>query len=253
MNTKRLIINSKNRDTTLSKSGTDFVISFQESISLQNVSKISVESISMSNLVYNVNETNNEVRWTEGGGAIHIVQMEVGQYVLVDYMTALEALFNSIGSNTFNVTQNPVNKKLIIDNPNTAFVVQSNGSMNRVIGLSSENNSPSVGVNNILNAPFTLDLGGADMLFLHSRKISEYNSINSNGPSSVLTYISFSETSFGGFCTREPNDENFESIEYTVPVNLGGNIDFKVRDISGNIIDLQNSHVILILRCYLVE
>jgi len=255
MLTKRVIINSKDRNNDLSRSSSDFVVNLDDSYNLQNVDRVTVESITVSNLVYNVNSLTDQIRFTEGAGPIITRTVPIGQYNITDFMTAVETALNSIGSNTFAVSQNSVTKKIEIVNPNISFFILGDSSINKLLGLPNTQNSVSVfdGITNILICDYTPDLGGTDILYVHSKALAEYNSITSSrGSSSIVSYISFHETPFGGTSTRYINDSEMEMVNYTNPRNIS-TCDIKIRDASGNIPDLQNSNVVLILKAYLNE
>lgn len=255
MLTKRVIINSKDRNIDLSRSTGDFVVNLEDSYNLQSIDRITIESITISNLVYNINELTNVLRFTEGAGPINIMTLPVGQYNITEFMDEVENKLNSIGSTTFSVSQNSITKKIEIVNPNITFSILSDSPINKILGLPSTQNSASVfdGITNILVCQFTPDLGGTDILYCHSKALAEYNSItSSSGSSSIVTYVSFDSTPFGGTVTRFVNDSEIDMVSYSTPRNIS-TVDIKIRDSDGNIPDLQNSNVILVIKAYLNE
>ncbi len=253
MLSKRLILNSKDRDPFTSRSSTEFTVSLHDQ-DLTAVKMLTVESVSVSNLVYNVNETNNVLDWEEDGGSIaHGPQtLAVGQYDIDDFIVLLQTLLNTTGTSTFQVTQETHTQKLKITNTSTTFEFKyATSTAFKLIGFA-EQDLTSVkesGVD-VLYANYTPDLGGVDKLYIHSKTLAESNTISSSvGSASVLTYISFSDTPFGNSNTRYINDERLEMVTYSTPRTLN-RIDMKVRDESGNIVDLNNSNVVVILKIY---
>jgi hypothetical protein len=255
MISKRLILNNKDRNIALSQSSSHFIINLKDSFHLQSVQSVAVESCTLTNLVYNINETNNTIRWTEGAGPIITRSLPSGQYTLTEFMDELIVQLNSIGSAVFNVVQDVVTKKIVITNATISFFILGESTINPVLGLPSTHNSVSVvgGGTNTLNCDYTPNLGGTDTLYLHSKALSEWNSITSSaGSTSIISYISFHDTPFGGTATRFITDTEGSMINFSIPRNLQ-NIDLKVRDANGNIVDLQNSEIIIVLKAYLSE
>jgi hypothetical protein len=253
MQTKRIIINSKDRDYNLSRSSSDFIVNLNNFI-LQNVSRVSVESVTITNVIYNV-PANTNIYWQEGIGPIINRTLPEGSYTLTEFMDELKLQLNSIGSNTFDVTQDVVTKKVIITNPSVFYTIYSYSTINPILGLPTNINSVSlsVGPDFILNCPYLPNLGAEDLLYVHSRAISEFNSVTTSASSSsILTYISFHETAFGSTSTRFNNDLQLELINYTVPRDLT-TVDVKVRNAKGEIVNLQNTDVIVVLKFYLDE
>lgn len=251
MLSKRLILNSKDRNPILSKSSTDFVVSLNDT-ALQSVKQITVESVSVSNLQYNVNEYNNAIRWTETGGTVDsgLLELAVGQYDIDEFVLLLTTLLNSTGNGDFEVAHELPKYKLKITNTTVDFKFIPSSCFD-LIGLELDLSESKVsGSDNVLYASYTPDLGGANKLYVHSKALAEYDTITSAvGSASILTYVSFHDTAFGNNSTRFINDPDLESISYSTrrPLN---SIDVKIRDVSGNIVDLQNSDIVLVLKVY---
>lgn len=253
MSYKRVIINSKDRNKEYNNNPNNFQLSIKDGYHLSQVNKIQVESVSLTNLQYNINSNNNTILWQEGIAGPQITRtVTPGQYSTIELMDELIVQLNSIGSTTFNVTQDAITKKIIITNTSVLFKVYKESSINSVIGLSSDADSNSVllsGVNT-LESPFLPNVGGLDTVFIHSRALAGQESINSyKGVSSVLSYVSLAETPFGSSVTRFIPDQNIEEIVYSTPRNIQ-NIDIKCRDEYGNLIQLSNSNVIIVLRVF---
>lgn len=247
---KRLIINSKDRGI-LSTSSSDFVVRLHDP-NLQSVARVTVESVSVSNLVYNINESNNVLHWTEDNGSIDNGPkiIPVGQYDLDVFTTTLQTLLNATGTNTFVVEQENHTSKFKITNTSAQFQFLPESTAFDLIGLAPDSQSVVTGTDNVLRCAFTPDLGGVDKLYIHSKTLAEYNTITSSvGSASILTYVSFHDTAFGNLQTRFINDAALEQVEYSSPKNLN-NIDIKVRDENGRIVDLQNSNVVVVLKVY---
>ena len=253
MSYKRVIINSKDRNRQYNDNSNNFQVNIKDGYHLQQVNKIQVESCTMTNLQYNVNSNNNTILWQEGIAGPQITRtIEPGQYSTIELMDELIIQLNSIGSSTFNVVQDAITKKIIITNTSVLFKVYKESIINSVIGLSSVVDSQSVlisGVNTV-ESPFLPNVGGLDMVFFHSRTLAGQESINSyKGVSSVLSYLSLSDTPFGSTVTRFIPDQHIEEIVYSTPRNIK-NIDIKCRDEYGNLISLSNSNVIIVLRVF---
>jgi len=251
MQTKRIIINSKDRDYNLSRSSSDFVVNLNNNL-LQQVNKLTVESVTITNVIYNVPQNTN-IYWTEGiGGQIYNKTLPYGSYTLTEFMDELKNQLNSIGSSTFDVYQDLVTKRIVINNPSFSFTIYSYSTINHILGVPSNvNSSSTLTAPYVLNCPYVPNLGGEDILYIHSKALAEFNSVtSSSASSSILTYISFFQTAFGGTYTNFNNDYNLELIEFSIPRDLT-TIDIKVRNKNGEIVDLQNTDVVIILKFYL--
>jgi len=256
MSYKRVIINSKDRNKQYNDNPNNFIVNIKDGFHLQQITKIQVESVTISNLQYNINRNNNVILWQEGIAGPQISRtIEPGQYTTQELIDELIIQLNSIGSATFNVTQDAITKKIIITNTSVLFKIYKESSINPVIGLSSDSDNNSVlllGVNT-LTSPFLPNLGGLDMVFIHSRSLAGQESINTyKGVSSVLSYLSLGDTPFGATTSRFIPDQEIEQIIYSVPRNIK-NIDIKVRDEYGQLVDLSGSNVIIVLRVFSSE
>jgi len=250
---KRVVINSDQRLNESTTSTNNFSVDIKDSFDLQGISHIAVESVSCSNLQYNINSSNNVIRVDNGGLSVSLT-MTQGQYDITQFMTALQALLNTLAP-TFTVSQDAITKKLLIESTGPQFTFhKASTTMDKVIGLSF---GTSVGISSSIvglvetiiptNVP---NLGGLDAVFFHSRQLAGHSASNATvGTISLLSYMSFFDIPFGGSGTRYVNDIEMSKIRYSQPRNISV-IDIKARDVNGNLVELQNSPVQIIIRCY---
>ena len=132
---KRVVINSDQRLNESASSTNNFSVDIKDSFDLQGISHIAVESVSCSNLQYNINSSNKVIRVDNGFLSVSLTMAE-GQYDISQFMTALQALLNTLAP-TFTVSQNAITKKLLIESTGAQFTFHKAATtMDKIIGLS---------------------------------------------------------------------------------------------------------------------
>lgn len=234
-----MVLNSKFR-TPDSASVSDFTISIGQSISIkQSV----VQSVTLPNTVYNINDTNNVGFLNLIGLGTYVVLVPVGQYNLAQFLLTLQGLLTAIDIAS-TVVQNPLTLKLdfTFSYP-SQWATDSSSPLSKVLGTYINWNQPYYPVvpANNFSAPSLPNLTGIRNVYVCSRILGQgVNSLLENGVNLPLVL-------------NMPMTEPFASVKYfecnETLLNLktykqGQNtqyIDIQLRDIDGNIINLNGS------------
>ena len=247
----RVVINNKQRITGTAR---DFTVDLKESYGLQQISHIAVESITVPNLQYNVTSSTNSLRISIGGGLTQTLTIEQGQYDISQFMLAIQNGLDTLsGLAEWTISQDAISRKIQFLNSNQTFTIFHTAStMYNEVGITDGIDRIAVasGPNWIVVANRVPDLGGVSCAFIHSNALANSSTINARvGAISVLSYVSFADTPFGGLAHRAINDIELSKIRYSQPRNLSV-VDIRVRTEDGSLIDMQNGEVQVILRCY---
>ena len=247
----RVVINNKQRITGTAR---DFTVDLKESYGLQQISHIAVESITVPNLQYNVTSSTNSLRISIGGGLTQTLTIEQGQYDISQFMLAIQNGLDTLsGLAEWTISQDAISRKIQFLNSNQTFTIFHTAStMYNEVGITDGIDRIAVasGPNWVVVANRVPDLGGVSCAFIHSNALANSSTINARvGAISVLSYVSFADTPFGGLAHRAINDIELSKIRYSQPRNLSV-VDIRVRTEDGSLIDMQNGEVQIVLRCY---
>lgn len=236
-------ITSKDKTAT-SHSNSDFEVDLKEKVLTQHVKTIMVHQALVPNVFYNINSSNNEIKFTENGQAATSAILPVGQYVIADLMAqlkiAMDAMF--VGT-TVAVTQQALTKKLIFTYTGQTVILDPTSTIAPVIGLTS-----TLGSLAAQTMDYITNLRGYDEVYIHSRTISPGNMIDGNfGLVSVLASVSLNDAAFGQVAYYQSSAEEENMITYSRPVDLSV-INIVLRDSEGNRLDIGTSDMTVIFR-----
>ena len=241
-----LNINSKYR-TIDSASSTNFNISLGQSI---NIKQMVVKNVTLPNTSYNINSTNNQLRWVYNSVNI-LSTLPIGQYNLVELASALQTAFivYDVGAT---VTINPLTEKLVYHFTLPAqMLINSLSPLASLIGFNLYNvvAFPAVaGVNFI--APTLSNLAGIRNFFICSRTLAQgFNSVLQNGTNLPMILAMPNTASFGSLNHYVSNDILLDVKTYSQLQNVQY-CDITVRDEDNNIIDLNGEEISLSLLIY---
>jgi len=248
---KRVILNNRQR---ISGTANNFTIDLKETFNLQGVTHIAVESLSVPNLQYNVTATTNSFRIRIGGGLTQTCTIAEGQYDITTFMTAIQNKLDTLsGVAEWTISQDTLTRKIKFTNSNQTFeIIQGTSTMLETIGLDIDVSRSAVaeGLQWVIYADYLPDLGGVQMAYFHSDSLANSSTINGTfGAISVLSYVSFNDTPFGGTATRYVTDLELGKIRFSQPRNLSV-IQCKIRDVDGNLLDIGNSEAQCVFRAY---
>lgn len=260
-NVRVVKISSSNRSDKTQDNG-NFQVNFISG-RLQNVHRVVIESVSLPNLFYNINEHNNTLIFYDSSDVEHTVTIPVGQYKLIfgtshtdadDLFVALKAVIDPLlGANSITFTLNPVTKKITAILSGGAQMTFFNSleaipnGMSDVIGYTQD----SVKANAFTFADFPA-LDGATNINLYSTALaSGHGAFNSNLSTVPIIPAGIQVgSSFGSFILWRSNDDDLSEITYENPVDLT-TIDFQIRDEYNRLLSLgKNHHMEVYLRVY---
>jgi len=241
----RVILSSHQK---ISGENNNFTVELKESYGLQQISHIAVESASIPKLEYNINSRNNILMFKYGLGLMIPLVFNPGQYDITTLLTTLKnKLDTSAGGIFFTVSQDSITRKITITSSGQAFEFGSGSTIFGVLGF-----VPGTTVigNLSVTALRLPDLGGTLTAFVHSNALANGSTLNASvGSISVLTSVDFSDVPFGSYGHFQTSDIELSKIRFSQPRNLSV-IDVKVRDIDGNLLTIDNSEVLVVIRCY---
>lgn len=241
-----LNINSKYR-TIDSSSSTNFNISLGQSI---NIKQMVVKNVTIPNTSYNINSTNNQLRWIYNGSN-KLSTLPIGQYNLVELSSALQTAFIVYDAGAI-VTINPLTEKLVYHfTLPTQMLINSLSPLASLIGFNLYNvvAFPAVaGVN--FTAPTLSNLAGIRNFFICSRTLAQgFNSVLQNGTNLPMILAMPNTASFGSLNHYISNDILLDVKTYSQLQNVQY-CDITVRDEDNNIVDLNGEEISLSLLIY---
>lgn len=254
MTEKLIIISSDDKDPSESESNSSFTVNLKETYNTQNIGRILVKSIQVPNVFYNIRgnnsapgsgSVNNVFTFREGAVTFNAVVPE-GQYILNDYVFALQTAINLVSGGAVTVTVDPTTNRIVFTDtvPITILPVSSGNAAGDVCGILTEQTGLSV------TADALPDLSGIDMVFLHSRDVSSNFSIDGDaGMISAFEGVSLHDTQFGANAYYQSNDVIGSEITYDKAINLS-RIRIVLRDNLGNKLNIGTSKLIVIFKVW---
>ena len=246
---KLLVINSKDKDVG-SVSNSNFEIQAQEKYLLQGISRIVIVEATVPNLFTNINEDNNILDFKEVGGPLLQAFLPIGQYNVTQLISALETEIESLVTvgNVPTITLDPITNKLIINMSATGLIIFGNSTIAEVIGLIPGQDLLNVALQTLL--PRVVNLSGLPVVYLHSKALSSSYGIDAGkGLTNLVVAIPLNEASYGSYATLLPKDLAVSEIVYDSTRNIT-NIDIRLRDSQGKILDIENMHITLVVKLY---
>ena len=229
----RVTINSRNRNTPLVTTSSDFTYTLNESI--DRVHKISVLSVQIPFSYYVINDTNHTIRLHVGAVDIS-ANVPNGNYTSATICTALVSAMSLLAGAPYTVTYSASTMKLTLASAG-AFKVLASGAtnINRVLGFMVDSASATSNT-----ADSAINLSGFDYIVVKSTILTQYVE-NTNKTANALADITILHTVpvNGG-----PTDIIIDSPECPKPIRLGfkqsfqSNIDFQLEDDQGNSLSL---------------
>jgi hypothetical protein len=241
-----LNINSKYR-TVDSISSTNFNISVGQSV---NIKQMVVKNVTLPNTSYNINSTNNQLRWVYNSSN-KLSTLPVGQYNLVELASALQTAFIVYDAGA-TVTINPLTQKLVYHfSLPSQILINSSSPLASLIGFNLANlvAYPAIaGVN--FTAPTLSNLAGIRNFFVCSRTLAQgFNSVLQNGTNLPMILAMPNTVPFGSLNHYQSNDILLDVKSYKQLQNVQY-IDLQIRDEDNNIVDLNGEEISLNLLIY---
>jgi len=256
----RLIyISNDDKDTSESKSNSDFVCYLKENVSVQESNYLVVKSITLPNFFYNVRSgaygsllQNDTFVFQELSPlTTFAVVIPQGQYLISDYIVALQAAMNAVlVSGTVAITIDPVTQKLRFTCTGTSISVFSRDNGNTayaLVGAFEDFNTPNFGTQPM---PFLPDFSGVQNVYLESRELARsHGNDPSFGLIDIVGEVNLSNTEFGQYAHYEAPETELNTINFLNTRNIQ-RIDIRLVDGQGNTLPIGNGRISLTLKYY---
>ena len=243
---KFIVVNSKDRNLILGgQSNTNFTVSYKDN-DCQQVLKCVVKDVFIPNQFYNITLINNTLRIFGGSLVLPAdIKINIGQYNIDQLIVELtDKINNALQTDTVVITKDPITNKLIFTTTDPLGIYIS--SMAPIIGLTTTLTGGNI---NDMQEPWNLN----DLQFVqvHSNAVGSAHGIDaSRCIISLIETVSLVETPFGAVAHRQNNDNMISEILYEQPRNMF-NIDIRLRDQDGVLLDLPDNHnCTVILKIY---
>jgi hypothetical protein len=257
-NSRVIYISNDDKLVAESKSNSNFVCYLKERVSVQQSNYAILKTISLPNVFYNVrsaaygdNQNDTLVFSEVAPAATFAVSVPEGQYLIADYITALENAMNAVlVSGTVAITQNAVNGKLIFTCTGTQITIFAGDNGNTAYQLIGQPENTNSITSAIVPMPFLPDLSGIQNVYIESRELAP---AQGNDPTfgliNIVGQINLSETAFGAYAYYQANDDELATINYKNERNIE-RIDIRVVDGKGNTLPLGNGRVALSIKYF---
>tara|TARA_R110000772_G_scaffold166855_2_gene278496 strand:+ start:473 stop:1279 length:807 start_codon:yes stop_codon:yes gene_type:complete len=247
--TNYVIINSRFR-TNNSNSTSDFTFNLGESI---EVNEIALKSVSMINAVYNVPAAYNFMQ-VNNGTVDQQLLIPVGQYTITSLSAAVALELTNIYGGTNTVTLNTLTKKLdFVTTTPLKYKAVALSPLAIVLGFGDSvtssiiNYYPVVASSNV-SAPFLPSLEGENNYHIVSTTLGQgQGSLLKNNEKQPIILTIPCNVNFGDVINYEVNEINLNKRRFTRPINIQ-DIDIRIIDDNGDIVDLGNTQVELVVQ-----
>jgi hypothetical protein len=247
MSTNYVIINSKYREASGSKSTSDFIYSIGESL---EVSSVAVKSISMVNSEYNVRENYNTLLGNIGGPTDTPLVFPVGQYTVIEIMAQLVTLLNAWVGGTNTAVKNNLTGKIEITTT-TAIKFKTDlitSPVAQLLGLGDQPGFYPAAVSTTINATFLPALQGSNNYHICSNILGQgQGSLLVNNKKRAIISTIPSNVDFGGIIHYESTDIELNKRVFNRPINIQ-TMDIKVLDDDSQIVNLNGSNIEIVLQ-----
>ena len=257
MNSRLIYISSDDKNTSESQSNSEFVCYLKENVSVQASNYLVLKNVCVPNFFYNVRgsvnykeASNNTFVFQELAPlATFAVQVPEGQYILSDYITALQGAMNAVlVSGTVAITIDPVNGRLVFTCTGTQINIfsQSNGNLSyALVGADEQKDTGFFVAQTLDNLP---DLSGIQNVYIESKELAP---AHGNDPTfgliNILGQVNLSNTEFGAYGFFETNDTELGIVNYQNTRNIQ-RVDVRVVDGQGNTLPIGNGRVSLTVK-----
>ncbi len=254
--TSFVIISSKYR-TSDSRTTSDFTYSIGQSL---ETSAIAIKSVSIPNLQYNINWTNNRLRVRTNSEAppFYDVTIPVGQYDISTFISTLQDLLRTVLSDsTLTITQDSLTGKISFTNitvPIRFDIDPTVSPLAKLIGLGS---GEGLTFPTAPDTSFTcLDLpslGGLKNFYLSSRILSQgFNGIFKSGDQIPVVMNIPIDVPYGAVQHYDASDIRLNMKKFSRKNNIQW-IDIKIIDEDLNVVDLNGGDIEIVLKIYTTE
>ena len=231
----------------------DFSVNFENHRSLHQIVRIVVKSVDIPNVFYNINSFgynvdnlgNNTYRWIDNASVLQTVVLPVGQYNLVEFLTALHLLLPD-----HSYALDPITKKMIGTAPATIrFLNRADGNLMAVaLGIRTTSVVPTL----TYSSQDMPQLEGIESVYILSNTAGQSNLLSPDSNTFPLLLHVPLTVPFGAIEHYVSPQDKLDSITY--PNYSNGisfrKLDIKVVDKYGHRLDLGGLDINIILKIY---
>lgn len=241
----RLLKLSSHDKLSYSTSNSDFSVSFNNVRDLSNVNAIIIKHVSFPNNFYNISAANNVFAYNNG--ADQTLVFPPGFYSITQILNYLIA-----NGPPILYTQDATSYKILFDNATspvayTLYDAANGSTIAPYLGITA---------NIVLNigasayAQQLPRLQGVEHLYIQSRILSGGNNMVTPGLQNAgyIVMVPVDEP-FGSIVHYESPHEALDLIQYSSPTDIR-EIDIKIIDANGNVLDLQGGSIHIVLKVY---
>jgi hypothetical protein len=253
MKTRLLRIASSDQVPELSENNSRFTVSLNETLNVQQIKGYSVLSVSFPNVFNNVSEadlTNRIVILTDdGSGPLeHFIDLPEGFYNIDDISGVLEDEINDIiAPDTITIgPKSNYDQRLVftVSGSTTIQYTTQQGNLHKLLGITEDT---------LFQSSYTCDamtkLQGTTNAYLHSKVLAQNNCLDAEGRIFSVAVSVPARAEFGYWNHWESSDEDLHSVMFDSPRNLQ-RMEIRLRDLSGNVLDIGENELIVVLRVY---
>ena len=261
-NSRVIYISSNDKEDAESESNSNFVCYLKERVSVQESNFAILKTITIPNFFYNVRAANygsdlqnDTLVFSEvAPPATFAVSVPAGQYLISDYITALENAMNAVlVSGTVSINQDPVDGKLTFVCAGTQITIFSGDNGNTAYQLIGQPKSTNSLTSGIVPMPFLPDLSGIQNVYIESRELAP---AQGNDPTfgliNIVGQVNLSNTEFGQYAHFQANDDELATLNYKNERNIE-RVDIRLVDDRGNTLPIGNGRVALSLKYFFNE
>ena len=248
--TNFVVISSKYR-TEDSRSTTDFTYSIGSAL---EVYAVAIKSVSIPNVQYNINKTNNTLCIYKNSNSIQTITIPEGQYDIESFIDALQTHISLAISDTVTITHSCLTGKLTIamESSSIKFSIDPILSpLSKGIGLGSAVGKFYPTIESLsMTCPNLHNLAGLKNYYLSSRVLSQgFNGVFKNGINIPLVMNIPVDVPYGVCEHYDPQDIQLNLKRFNREQNIQW-IDIKIVDEDLNVVDLHGSDIEIVIKIY---
>lgn len=255
-------ISSHDRDLEYkTESSSEFTVRFRQASNLQKVHSIVVKQIAMCNTFENIGSHNNYFAYSIDG-VVFQHTVPAGQYTLNQLKDLLTGLFNTdFGGSVATLSFDYYKSQMIFSFPSTnvvKFLYKYNSQdsyrfweligFNDIQQFDIPNNVVSESKTGLILATSIPDLISTHTAYISSKILSNSGYDGDSAQINVIGAVPI-RSAFGAYSYYDSSSESLDRIIFPSPRNLQ-EIDIRVRDSTGRILDTQNINWSMLLKVY---
>ena len=232
------ILKINSRESNYKVTTNPIQVSYNNTGNSSLIQRISVKGASIPHVFYNVNATNNVLKFS-ADLTNNTYTWPVGNYTITSFLASFNNSLGALLGVSFNL--NPLTNKLELKTTTLNIILQSAGSTCfSLLGLRTTENFSSIGLSPAVTPlTFMPDLSGIRNIYIET-SFSNMNCLDSKGYKSYGAFVPV-DKSFGSIIHYINQEQDLNNIVRSKVYSQNLNkIEIALRDVDGNLLDLQN-------------